>query len=102
MKPEEEEEEELEKVRSGNLEPALTVLSLQPPPAKRGRGRAKKVEQTDGGDEASGSVEPKGKKKAAVAKAKDDVGEMTDWSSVKWTELGQTKDGRFCCVCVCV
>ena len=80
-------------------------LSSQPPPAKRGRGRPRKTEQTDaGGDEAGGSVEAKGKKKAAAAKAKGNGGESskTDWTSVNWTELGQTKDGRFVSVCLSV
>ena len=74
---------------------------------KRGRGRPRKSEQTDGGGgEASASAEPKGRKKAAAAKGKGEEGgeslSKTDWTSVKWTELGQTKDGRYVCVCVYV
>ena len=74
------------------------MFFAQPPPVKRGRGRPRKSEQTDGGEgEASASAEPKGKKKAAAKGKGAEGGETsskTDWASVKWSELGQTKDGR--------
>lgn len=69
----------------------VNTTVFQPPPAKKGRGRPKKgKEEPDGG-----VMSKKNEGAAATGKESANASNKTDWSSVKWSELGQTKDGRY-------
>ena len=63
----------------------ISCLILQAPPAKK----TKKTEETDGGAFSKG--------KGGGNKGKGDAGKSgkTDWDSIKWNELGETKDARY-------
>lgn len=71
---------------------------MKVPPAKRSKSSSKKAnsEETDG---ALLSKTSKGKDKVEKKAVASGNKKLTDWTSVNWNELGQTKDSR--CLLIC-